>query len=129
MTAPLHVAQRGGLETAHRRAGASMTAPAHATVDLLEQAINRARPLLRTGTTKERIRLLWAAAKNARPLGAEDVVEAAFLELAIEVGLIDERGWWTGQDVRADIRRHGRQDVIHVLRWAARSRNPFERRR
>jgi hypothetical protein len=98
-----------------------------ATVDLLEDAIARARPMLLEGTTKARVRILWAAARAARKFGAEDVVRAAFLALAIEVGLIDARGWWIPKDVRPDIRRHGRQDIEHLLAWAARNRNPFER--
>ena len=52
---------------------------------------------------------------------------AAFLRLAVDTGLIDRRGYWTGNDVRADIRRHGRQDIAHVIRWALLNRNPFER--
>jgi hypothetical protein len=102
-----------------------MTALAASPVDLLTNAIGSVRPLLRAGSTKERIRVLWAAAKHARKLAGEVQIEAAFLELAIEVGLIDERGWWLGEDVRASIRRHGREDVVHVLRFAMRGRKPF----
>jgi hypothetical protein len=98
-----------------------------AAVDLLEQAIESVRPLLRDGLTKARVRILWAAARSARGLASEDVVIDAFLRLAVEVNLIDRRGYWTGDDVRPAIRRHGRQDISHVLRMAARDRNPFER--
>jgi hypothetical protein len=101
--------------------------PRPAAVDQLEQAIESVRPLLGEGTTKARVRVLWAAARAARNLGAEDVVRNAFMQLAIEVGLIDERGWWLPKDVRPDIRRHGRQDINHLLAWAARNKNPFER--
>jgi hypothetical protein len=106
-----------------------MTTLAHAPMDLLEQAIDAVRPLLLSGPTKVRIRLLWSAARSARKLAAEDQIEAAFLELAIEVGLIDRRGWWLGEDVRPSIRRHGREDVLHAIRWALRNRNPFEKAR
>jgi hypothetical protein len=104
-----------------------MSALAPAAVDLIADAIARARPMLLTGPTKARIRILWSAARAARGLGAEDVVRNAFMTLAVEVGLIDRCGWWTGKDVRADLRRHGRQDIAHVLHMAARNRNPFER--
>jgi hypothetical protein len=97
--------------------------------DLLAQAIESVRPLLLNGPTKIRIRLLWSAARSARKLAAEARIEHAFLQLAIEVGLINERGYWLGNDVRADIRRHGREDVVHVIRWALRDWNPFERLR
>jgi hypothetical protein len=106
-----------------------MTTLAPAPVDLLAEAIKSVRPLLLSGPTKARVRLLWSAARSARELAAEDQIEAAFLELAIEIGLIDRRGWWLGEDVRADLRRHGRADIIHVLRRAALNRNPFERLR
>ena len=103
-----------------------MTAPAPATVDL-QDATARALPMLLTGPTRARVRTLWATARAARKLGAEDVVIDAFLRLAVEVNLINARGWWTSEDVRPDLRRHGRQDVTHVLNWAMRNRNPFER--
>jgi hypothetical protein len=97
-------------------------------VDLLAQAIERTRPLLadRTRPTKERIRVLWAAAKRARDLGAWDVVHDAFMQLAVEVHLIDSNGFWTGEDVRESVRRYGREDVEHTIRWALRGWNPFE---
>jgi hypothetical protein len=104
-----------------------MSAPSPQPVDLLEQAIANARPMLRDGPTKARVRILWAAARAARQLAAEDQVHAAFMALAVEVGLIDRRGYWLGEDVRPDIGRHGRQDIAHVLTWALRNRNPFER--
>lgn len=97
-------------------------------VDLLTQAIERARPLVadRSRSTKERIRLLWAAAKMARELGASDVVNRAFMALALKVQLIDSNGRWTGEDVRESVRRYGAEDVAHAIRWALRGWNPFE---
>ena len=71
-------------------------------LDLLAQAIGRARPLLLTGTTKQRFHLLWAAVKTARDLGASDVVHDAFMALAVEVGMIDAR------------------NISHVIVWAQR---------
>src|SRR5262245_35715028 len=90
--------------------------------ELLAQAIESVRPLLLSSPTKIRIRGLWSAARSARKLAAEDQIERAFLQLAIGVGLIDERGYWLGSDVRPDQRRHGRVDVVHVIRWALRDR-------
>jgi hypothetical protein len=103
-----------------------MTTLAPAAVDLLTQAIESVRPLLLSGPTKVRVRLLWAAARAARKMATEDKIERAFLELAIEIGLIDRRGWWLGEDVRASIRRHGREDVLHAIHWALKNKNPFE---
>ena len=67
-------------------------------VGLLDMAIARVRPLLMDATrpTKERIRILWATAKRARDLGTSDVVHDAFMALAVEVNLIDQKGRWTG---------------------------------
>jgi hypothetical protein len=95
--------------------------------DLLADAIKHTRPLLLSGTTKERIRVLWSAAKAARELAADDVIASDFMALAIDVGLIDHNGRWTGQDVRESIRRHGAEDVAHVISWALRGWNPFEK--
>jgi hypothetical protein len=98
-------------------------------VDLLGEAIERVRPLVadKTKTTKQRIHLLWAAAKKSRDLGAYDVVSDAFMALAVETNLIDERGRWTGEDVRKSERRFGAEDVAHVVNWALRGMNPFEK--
>ena len=49
------------------------------------------------------------------------------MALAIEVNLIDQHGRWTGSDVRENVRRFGAEDVDHVLRWALRGWNPFEK--
>jgi hypothetical protein len=101
--------------------------PAAQTVDPLDGLVERARPmLLADAPTKQRIRLLWAAAKMASGLVAADVVEDAFIKLAIEVNLIDERGRWTGGDIAEHRIRHGRDDVEHIVRWALRGWNPFE---
>jgi hypothetical protein len=91
----------------------------------LARVIERTRPPL-IGATTERIRLLWAAAKRSRDLGASDVVHDAFMQLAIDVDLIDARGCWTGTDVHESGRRFGAQDVSHVISWALRGRNPFD---
>ena len=100
-----------------------------APVDLLSEAINSARALLTDTSppTKQRISILWAAAKQARSLGASDVVSDAFMTLAIETNLIDKNGRWTGDDVRASVRRFGSEDVSHVITWALRGWNPFEK--
>lgn len=75
-------------------------------------------------STKERLCILWAAAKAARHVPD---VRAAFMALAVESNLIDRGGRWTGDDVRADLRRHGAEDVEHVIAWALRGWNPFEK--
>jgi hypothetical protein len=101
-------------------------AAVHAPTCPLDQVIERVRPLLASGTTKERIRILWGAAKMSRDLGASDVVHDAFMTLAVEVNLINEQGRWTGEDVRESVRRYGREDVAHAITWALRGWNPFE---
>ena len=96
--------------------------------DLLQDAFNRARSMLKSAkSTKERVHILWAAAKSARDLGASDVVHELFTQLAIEVNLIDRSGRWTGSDVRESRRPFGEQDVQHVISWALRGLNPFEK--
>jgi hypothetical protein len=98
-------------------------------VDLLMQTIECARPALldKSKPTKERVRILWSAAKRARDLGSDDVVSAEFLRLAIETNLIDSNGRWTGDDVRKSVIRYGREDVEHVICWALRGWSPFEK--
>ena len=95
----------------------------------LDQAIEGIRPMLADGSrpTKERIRALWAGAKMARELGAADTIHRAFMALATEVNLIDARGRWTGTDVAEHVRRYGAEDVAHVITWALRGWNPFEK--
>jgi hypothetical protein len=41
--------------------------------------------------------------------------------------LIDRHGRWTGTDVRWSVRRYGRQDVSHAIRWGLRGWNPFDK--
>ena len=95
----------------------------------LSQAIECVRPMVAdtTKSSKERIHLLWAAAKAARNLDTADVVHGAFMRLAVEANLINSNGQWTGNDVRKCRRRYGRKDVAHVLSWASRGWNPFEK--
>lgn len=97
-------------------------------IDILQGLIDRARSMLSEPgrSTNERIRILWAAAKNARDAGAADVVCEAFVLLAVEVNLIDRNGRWTGNDVREDRRPFGAEDVKHVISWAWRGMNPFQ---
>jgi hypothetical protein len=97
-----------------------------AAIELVGQAIASVRPMLITGTTKQRTRVLWAAVRRARNLAAADVVHAEFMALAVEVGMIDERGRWLGDDVHETIRRHGARDISHVIAWAQRGKDPFE---
>jgi hypothetical protein len=98
------------------------------TISLLDQAVERVRPILSGSglSTKQRVRLLWAAVKMASGLAAADVVEETFIKLAVEVKLIDEQGRWTGADIAEHRIRHGADDVAHVVRWALRGWNPFE---
>jgi hypothetical protein len=83
--------------------------------------------LAETRPTKERIHILWAAAKAARALGVTAEINKAFIALAVEVNLIDKHGRWTGSDVWEGVRRHGAEDVAHVVAWALRGWNPFEK--
>jgi hypothetical protein len=95
--------------------------------DLLSEAIADLRPLLADGSrsTKERIRLLWAAAKNASEFAAADIVRDTFMALAVEVNLINARGYWTASDVAEHVRRRGAEDLAHVIGWSLRALNPF----
>jgi hypothetical protein len=88
-----------------------MNAPFPFERDLLAQAVERTRRMLADAPSNERVVVLWAAARAARHLGATDVVARAFVELAVEVNLID---------------RHGRADIEHIVAWAVRGLNPFE---
>jgi hypothetical protein len=100
--------------------------PAVSVNDMLSEAIADVRPLLADRSTKEGIRLLWAAAKNASGLAAADAMHDAFLALAVEVNLINARGYWTASDVAEHVRRHSAEDLAHVIGWALRGWNPFE---
>ena len=95
----------------------------------LEQIIEGIRPMITNGSrpTKERIRVLWAGAKMAREVGAVDTIHRAIVQLVIDTDLIDGHGRWTGADVAEHVRRHGAEDVAHVIRWALRGWNPFEK--
>jgi hypothetical protein len=102
----------------------SVSFPPPVAVNLLDQVIENVRPLLVDGRpTKERIRILWAAAKKARDLAAADVIHDVFMALAVETSLIDKNGRWTGDDVRDGV------DVAHVIVWALRGWNPFQKGR
>jgi hypothetical protein len=106
-------------------AGSTITAP-----DMLTKAIDQARERIEAippPATKKRVHILWAAAKQARELGASKVVHDAFMALAIDVNLIDKNGRWTGADVRESIRRYGAEDVSHAITWALRGLNLFEK--
>lgn len=89
-------------------------------IDLLTQAIERVRPMLtRQHPLKDRVRVLWAATKNARKFAANDVVAAEFSRLARDTGLT--------ADLNDPIHRlSGEETVRHVVDWACRGMNPFE---
>jgi hypothetical protein len=95
----------------------------------LDEIINAVRPVAADGSrsTKKRIQALWASTKIARDTGATDVIRRAFMTLAVEANLLDRRGRWTGSDVAEHVRRYGREDVEHVVTWALRGWNPFEK--
>jgi hypothetical protein len=89
--------------------------PPAIAVDLLAQAVERTRgDLDQSLPLKQRARNFWSAVKAARDLGAVDVVEAGFAQLAAETGL------------SADLGRHGGETIEHLARWALLKRNPFE---
>jgi hypothetical protein len=96
-------------------------------VDLLQQVIEGARPQVadQTAPTKRRVQTLWAYAKHSRDLAASDVLHDAFMQLAIDAKLIGATGWWLPRDVRDSIRRYGREDIDHVIRWALFGQDPF----
>jgi hypothetical protein len=98
-----------------------------ASVDLLSQAIAQILSMLvdQSRSTQQRAIIFWAAAKAARNFGASDVVADAFLRLARESGLIDDRGRWVGADIRDSVRHFGAQDLRHAVDWALQGRNPF----
>ena len=73
-----------------------MSTPSPQPVDLLEQAIAYVRPLLRDGPTKRVSAPCGPQRRTRAHLAADDVVHDAFMRLAVEVGLIDRRGYWTG---------------------------------
>lgn len=97
-------------------------------VDFLQRVIDYARPQVadQSAPTKERVETLWAYAKHSRGVAAFDVLHDAFMQLAIDAGLIGANGWWLPKDVRNAIRRHGREDIEHIISWALLGQNPFE---
>ena len=91
-----------------------MTAPP----DLLSQAIMRVRPHLdRSTSAAHRLGVLWAGVIAARKPGAADVAAEEFMALAAISGLV------------ADLGRHARADVAHVIAWGLLNRDPFGRAR
>ena len=100
-----------------------------ATHDLLTESIDLARVLLADASapTRKRVQLFWTFAATAfkNNVAASDIITADFIRLAIDAGLISESGRWVPADVRATERRHGREDIQHVLDWAARGLNPY----
>ena len=106
-------------------AGSAITAP-----NMLTKAIDQARERIEAippPATKKLVHIFWAAAKQARELGASKVVNDAFMVLATDVNLISKNGRWTGADVRESIRRYGAENVSHAITWALRGWNPFEK--
>ncbi|MFZ1885403.1 MAG: hypothetical protein WAU53_17845 [Rhodoplanes sp.] len=101
-------------------------------VSLLDQFVAEKRLMLeQPHPAKARIRLLWALCKYARTkrLAAGDVLREEFMRLAVDVGMIDERGHWIclhKDEIRQGIIPYGRTDVAHVIDWALRGWNPFE---
>ena len=88
--------------------------PPLATTDLVRQAADHVRPHLECHKPiGERLQTLWAAVVAARDLGASDVIEEEFVQLARETGVF------------ADLGRHANTDLRHVIRWAIRDLNPF----
>jgi hypothetical protein len=67
--------------------GAPFSIPA--AVDLLSRATDHVRPHLdRSNPLGERLRAFWAGVVAARDLGASDVAEEEFFQLAEETGLV-----------------------------------------
>lgn len=84
-------------------------------LDSLTQAVDYVRPLLdRSSPLSVRLRTIWAAVVAARDLGASDVVEGEFLQLARDTGLM------------ADLGSRANVDLRHVIRWAMLDQNPFQ---
>jgi hypothetical protein len=85
-----------------------------------------ARELLAQGTSKQRVRRLWAVAKFAAGSAGAKRLSETLLQLAADTNLINCDGQWTGADIAIHHRAYGREDLEHVIRWAARGWNPFE---
>jgi hypothetical protein len=103
--------------------GYAMNAPftGPQVIDLLSEAIERVRPLLnRQRSLKDRVRVLWAGAKNARGFAASEVIASEFFQLARETDLM--------ADLDDPIRRlSGEVTIRHVVDWACRGMNPAPR--
>jgi len=99
------------------------------TCSTLPEVIYQLRPALADVKTpsKQRIRTLWASAKQARGLAEDKVVADAFMQLTADANLINRAGSWTGADVAEYRIRYGGGDVAHVISWALRGMNPFEK--
>jgi hypothetical protein len=88
--------------------------PRATPVDLLTLAVDHVRPLLDNSIPiGERLRTLWAGTVAARDLGASDVVEAVFSQLARDTG------------ITADLGSQANVDLKHIIRWALLDQNPF----
>ena len=97
---------------------ATIGAAAALSPDLLvAEATSLVAPLVadRTLSPKQRIETLWSGAYAARDLGTADIVGASFLDLARKTGLVVALGG------------HGTEDVRHVIWWALRGLDPFDR--
>jgi hypothetical protein len=96
--------------------------------DSLDSAVAYLRPLLADTTqpTRHRSHLLWATAMRVRDLAGTAATFNALMALAVETDLINQAGGWRGKDVRDTERRHGAEDVAHVIKSALRGFNPFE---
>jgi hypothetical protein len=82
--------------------------------DLLSQAVQIVRRELDPSLPiSERLRTIWAGALAASDLGAVDVVEAEFLALAEECGVLRDLG------------RTAHTDLVHIIRWAFVGHDPF----
>ena len=66
-----------------------------------------------TRSPKERLRLLWQAAKAAGGKADDVELHRQFLALATKSGLV------------ASLGRHGRADVEHVVTWGLKGRDPW----
>src|SRR6266481_2259405 len=90
--------------------------PTDTSSDMLTQVIERLRPyLVRDIPVKERLLTFWSFVVESRGLGASDIVEEDFREVAHDCGLI------------ADLGRNGTEILEHVLQWGLRGLNPFEK--
>ena len=58
-----------------------------------------ARELVAQGTSKQRVRTLWAVAKFAARSAAADHLTETLLQLAVDTNLINSAGYWVGADI------------------------------